>query len=212
MEFLSKALTDTTTFNQVLKKSYRHNNGFHKLVMDELPDETKIRLHFYEAGGQESSQPKEHIHDHRWAFTSTILAGQLYMDRFEWCDDPTEQDAALYDAYEYCADKSSGRFGLRCIGKRWLRFVEECVFRKGESYCMAPQELHRIHGQHHCSTLHTITLMTTHPPVSSTCHLFADPTQGHQAPTPDTQTIVPYHPHELNALLHTIRNIIAMAE
>jgi hypothetical protein len=216
MDLIIKALQDTSTFDRVLKDSYRHNNGFHKLVMDELPDGTKIRLHLYDGSHSHTASPpppKEHIHDHRWAFTSTILAGQLHMDRFEWCepgDDGGARDS-YYDAYQYCADKSTGRFGLMSLGKRRLRFVEECVFHQGESYSMAPEELHRIHGQPLLGAT-TITLMATAPPVSSTCHLFADPTQGHQIPTPHTQIITPYHPHELVALLRRMQQIIARAQ
>lgn len=198
-DLISETLVDEAAFERVLEESYRHNNGFHKLVMRTFPDGTKIRMHLYEP----AKVPKEHVHDHRWAFTSAVLAGHLRMDRFEYADSSN----VVYDAFRYSADKTGGRFGLEPIGKRAIRFVEECVFRAGDVYRMQPEELHRIQARSRSSSP-TITLMTTHPPVSSTCHLYADPSQLHQLPTPDTQNIEPYSPTDLKDILMRVQAIL----
>ena len=209
-EIVAEALTESSVFGSVLRNSYRHNNGFHKLVMRELSDGTKVRMHLYPFPN--FPIPKEHVHDHRWGFTSTVLSGKLRMDRFEYAVSG-EEGVIDYDAYEYCADKNHHgdhqhpRFGLAKLGKVPLRFVRECVFGPEEEsvgYSMEPEELHRINA----SDTTTLTLMITQPPIGKKCHLFADPGQVHQLPTPETQRIVPYRPQELRDILLQIKALV----
>jgi hypothetical protein len=151
-------------FNNVSDYSYYHENGFHKIVL--LSGKYfKLRLHHF---GVSSKIPMENIHDHRWAFASTILSGTLEMDMFEQCQDVIDENKLIH--YVYNSDKSTGSYSTDKIGMVSLNKIETRFYEAGETYLMLPDELHRIKNQEGQESL---TLILTGKPENSTCNLYA---------------------------------------
>jgi len=167
-EFLSlliKGISNSPSMlSRTLAGSYYHENGFHKIVL--LSGKFfKLRLHHF---GVSAKIPMENIHDHRWAFASTILKGDLKMDLFM----PTQKGSRTEKAYHfiYEADKSSGNYNTEFISVAHLKKSESRTYRAGDTYLMNTHELHRIRNT---SGQESITLMLTGKPLSSKCNLFA---------------------------------------
>lgn len=151
-------------FARMLDNSYYHENGFHKVVL--LSGKNfKLRLHHF---GVSSKIPMENIHDHRWAFASTILSGTLEMDMFEQSQQVVDENKLIH--YLYNSDKSTGAYSTDKIGMVSLNKIESRFYEAGKTYLMLPEELHRIknlEGQE------SLTLILTGKPENNTCNLFA---------------------------------------
>lgn len=117
---IDKILEDSHLFQSVLKESYYHENGFHKIVLLSGPY-FKLRVHHFGAGVK---IPMENIHDHRWPFASSILSGQLRMDMFrEW--NTMGSGEKLYH-FIYNSDKSTGSYKTNFKG---IKFIEKTKSR-----------------------------------------------------------------------------------
>lgn len=132
-ELLKALLKDKQTLAQVAARSYQHGNGFFKVVL--LNNGYKLRLHVWFAG--ESCE--ENIHDHRWSFSSLILAGELKSEI--WKDDRLGQQ---FQEFEYHAASNSYAPTKKFIGQNHLSLLHTNVNRTGESYVMPKGKLHRI--------------------------------------------------------------------
>jgi hypothetical protein len=146
----------------VLKESYYHENGFHKIVL--LSGQSfKLRLHHFGSGVK---LPMENVHDHRWAFASSILAGSLKMDLFEVHE--CEGEALIH--YRYDSNKSTGEYTTTRVGKKFIRKTETRTYSAGDQYLMLPTDLHRIINK---AGEESITLILTGNPKGQTCNLYA---------------------------------------
>lgn len=165
LSLLIKRIIDSPLlFAKMLDESYYHENGFHKIVL--LSGKNfKLRLHHF---GVTSKIPMENIHDHRWAFASTILSGTLEMDMFEQSQLVSDENNLIH--YVYNSDKSTGSYSTDKIGMVSLNKIETSFYEAGETYLMLPQELHRIKNQEGQESL---TLILTGKPENNTCNLFA---------------------------------------
>lgn len=189
LSFLIKqVINNDVLLSNVVKESYYHENGFHKIVL--LSGKNfKLRLHHF---GVAAKIPMENIHDHRWPFASSILTGELTMDIFKVSDKGEE---AFYH-FLYGSDKQSGSYSTDFIGKRFLNKVDTRTYNAGESYLMHTNELHRIKNG---TGQESITLILTGKPVSRRCNLFAKK----EIAEAEKKTI-PYSPAELKKMLQTI--------
>lgn len=148
--------------NAVLKESYYHENGFHKIVL--LSSQLfKLRLHHFGSGVK---LPMENVHDHRWAFASSILTGTLKMDLFE----VHQSEGESLKHYCYDSNKSSGEYATSPIGKKFIRKKETRTYCAGDQYLMLPADLHRIINK---PGEESVTLILTGNPISRTCNLYA---------------------------------------
>jgi hypothetical protein len=165
LSLLIKRIIDSPLmFEKMLDESYYHENGFHKIVL--LSGKNfKLRLHHF---GVSSKIPMENIHDHRWAFASTILSGTLEMDMFKQSQLVGDENKLIH--YVYNSDKSTGSYSTDKIGMVSLNKIESRFYEAGETYLMLPQELHRIKNQEGQESL---TLILTGKPENNTCNLFA---------------------------------------
>ncbi len=164
---VNEVMSDNTLFGKCLENSYRHANGFDKIVLI-ADDNFKLRLHVF--SGREDLPPAEHIHDHRWPFASRVVKGRLTMDLFEEVNQQVEEQN--FHKYIYDSNKDNGRFTANYIGIRNLKCLHrERQIPQGVTYCMNPDEMHRIVFKD-CGT--TITLMLTGKPISETCQLFSN--------------------------------------
>lgn len=132
-QLLQAILQDEHTLQEISRRSYQHGNGFLKVVL--LDRGYKLRLHIWFAG-----QPcEENIHDHRWSFSSLILAGQLCSEI--WQDNALGQQ---FQEFEYTAATTlQAPFKIE-KGHSTLRCVHTQLNQTGESYVMPKGKLHRI--------------------------------------------------------------------
>jgi hypothetical protein len=165
LSLLIKRIIDSPLmFAKTLDQSYYHENGFHKIVLLS-GKQFKLRLHHF---GVSSKIPMENIHDHRWAFASTILSGTLEMDMFEQSQYVIDENKLIH--YVYNSDKSTGSYSTDKIGMVSLNKIETRFYEVGETYLMLPDELHRIKNQEGQESL---TLILTGKPENNTCNLYA---------------------------------------
>lgn len=131
-------------------RSYRHANGFTKLV---LTDSVigRLRLHVWEPG----AVAEENIHEHRWHFASAVLAGT--MESEIWVDS-FDRDAPTFPEFIYhVRDRGATR---RPVGRTRVTCSRSVIRQAGEAYFMPPGVLHRITGT---SGLTATLVFTTAP-------------------------------------------------
>lgn len=155
-------------FDKCLGNSYRHANGFDKIVLLSGSN-FKLRLHRF-VPDDKQVPPAEHVHNHRWPFASHILQGKLNMDLFEETENTS---ACLFHKYIYNSDKIDGGFSAEYMGINNVSCVARDVqYESGTTYSMEPEELHRIRQD--VALAPTTTLMLTGKPISTTCKLFSN--------------------------------------
>jgi hypothetical protein len=183
--FIEHVVSEQMPF--VVRESYKHNNGFHKLVLYESPLGHRVRLHVFDPG----LCVEEGVHDHRWSFCSTILSGTLTQDILQ--DANPESATEVHDEYTYVGFPQVPTY----VGRTPLRVVEKVTYCKGTTYAMDTKTLHRI--TQCASDATTITLVITSPPTRASCRLF----NSQPAPIPQA-----YDATQLRALLHGIVDML----
>lgn len=163
LSFLLQCIMNNDDLLQsTLDESYYHENGFHKLVILHGKN-FKLRMHHF---GNTARIPMENVHDHRWAFASTILSGELKMRLFE----VNENDGEPVIHYKYDSNKLSGQYETIQVGKTNVKQIKEKTYKAGEQYFMGTTDLHRIINQ---PFEESITLILTGMPISDVCNLYA---------------------------------------
>lgn len=79
-----RILDDTELFDNCLRFSCIHRNGFVKLVLSDVPGVGRTRLHFWPT--ERRQYVGEDIHSHRWRMCSTVLLGQFEERRYRVID------------------------------------------------------------------------------------------------------------------------------
>ncbi|WPP46943.1 hypothetical protein [Pseudomonas sp. AN-1] len=156
-------LTDDVFAAQVAARSYRHGNGFLKVVL--LDRGFKLRLHLWLPG----ASCEENIHDHRWSIASTILAGSLHSEI--WADAANDEQFDLQAGeYRYQAAVDGQPARAIPLHSAPLRLVERNSRSAGSHYALPPATLHRIcsHGRQLVATL-----MCSGPAVAGHTRLIA---------------------------------------
>jgi len=176
-------------WRETLKSSYRHANGFHKIVLLQGHN-FKLRLHHFVPTS--TLPPAEHIHDHRWPFASHIVKGNLCMDLFELAG---TNDGFPTHAFLYDSAKDDGGFTATYEGLQDVSHLKNVTYEQGTTYHMQPEEMHRIIA----NTEPCTTLMLTGKPISTFCHFYAQ-----TEPTFEQTRTIPYTPAELNSILNDI--------
>lgn len=141
-------LTDDAFAAQVATRSYRHGNGFLKIVL--LDQGFKVRLHLWFPG----AACEENIHDHRWSIASTILAGELHSEI--WADAAENGPFDLTgDEYRYLAANNGQSAQAIRLHSQALNLVRHAKAGAGSHYSLPPATLHRIrsHGRQLVATL-----------------------------------------------------------
>lgn len=171
-EIIGSILEDEDLLQECLRSSYRHANGFDKIVLLSGPD-FKLRLHRFVRDPTKQPPPAEHVHNHRWPFASRIIKGSLRMDLFAEPGGESPDSPTPFYKYIYDSQKGDGGFNASYVGVRGLICISEGVrHEQGTTYCMSPEEMHRIICSHESVT----TLMLTGKPISSTCNLLSNTT------------------------------------
>jgi hypothetical protein len=174
-EVVRSALADENRAT-VAGKSYRHANGFTKVVLircrpEEVPFE--LRLHDWhpppEAGSAAELLARESIHDHGWSFASYLASGGLLFEEFEPAANGEE-----FDQFKYLRPGPAIRYSRVPAGKGSLRLARRGVHRHPDLYCFPRNRLHRtvpVPGEH------TVSLLLQSPYVIREGRIFRDPRQ-----------------------------------
>lgn len=154
--------------------SYRHANGFVKIVLASSPL-WALRLHLHNRDGTFAA---EHIHDHRWPFASTILRGTLVEERFRRQEKAGSGGALVCNGLAFRYEPEDSHFKAEPVMSSDGEPLVANLFRSatlhheaGTTYHIDARELHSIVGKSEPST----TLVLTGRPMFSSCALFSRP-------------------------------------
>lgn len=201
LSLVDDVLRDQGKFDEVLARSYVHNNGFHKIVLHQSGQGHKLRLHVFDV---ESLCVEEGVHNHRWSFASTVILGTLRQDVLADADECAQAEDGVeveevHQEYVYDTDGTRpGQVCTRSIGRKVLRVIDSPTYSAGTTYFMDTDTLHRIIDRSSAGGAGlTATLVITNPPSRKTCRLF----NNTPIPTPRT-----YAPQELRSVLAQVRD------
>ncbi len=126
-----------STCREVSGHSYRHPNGFNKIVLASTATGVKLRLHVWQLLGDEL-QVDPHIHNHRWNFASRVLVGELRWEEFSVAKEHGDE----YFSYEY--EPTGSGFSLKALGKQLLCMERQGCTQAGEVYVVDHMVPHRV--------------------------------------------------------------------
>lgn len=129
---LRSLLSDPAALSVVASRSYRHGNGFLKIVLHRSRA-LSLRLHIQDGSAEEN------VHDHRWTFASTVLTGALEHDLFH---DVAPGRGLRFDEWRYVRDAHSAQ--KHALGPAWVERHSRHFVSAGQSYWLRASHLHRI--------------------------------------------------------------------
>jgi len=141
---LQSVVEDSDAIAAIAKRSYRHDNGFWKIVLKET-DAYKLRLHIWRSSGIERSEEKNkraNIHNHRWNFSSVILSGCYEQEIFEQTEDIVDSFPVHSYTYEPDHEKSEEHLFERGLAR--LRLVSRSMYTKSQQVTLSAATLHRV--------------------------------------------------------------------
>jgi hypothetical protein len=135
-EFVTEVLTDIELVRNNDVPARVHPNGFLQL---NLPNDR--RLHIWPEEPLPQSNPLLPIHDHTFAFESTILTGKLSNITREVIPIP-DGPSCLYEIYPFLAGRGHNPF-IRADSQHYDTYItEEATYRPGDVYEFPPFVLH----------------------------------------------------------------------
>ncbi len=137
-DFLCSLVDNDLALNEMANKSYRHPNGYDKLVLispNEFPVPYELRLHHWP---EEGSGSESDIHNHGWDFASHIVFGSLSCEEFERAESGTR-----YRKIEYLR-QSQGSFTFSEGASHELAMTKSFILESGETYFQPRGILHRV--------------------------------------------------------------------
>jgi len=133
-EIIANLEQDNITAENLAKQSYRHENGFTKLLLWGNQNSLfRIRLHFWEGIKNQSSN----IHNHRFNFSSHILMGKI--KNTTWVLD---EEGEQFNYYEYIPRLEKGNYLMANIGNARLRVSDVEIIEEGATYSLQDNVLH----------------------------------------------------------------------
>ncbi|MBX6769381.1 MAG: hypothetical protein IRY90_19885, partial [Actinomadura rubrobrunea] len=135
-DLLNAALDDDQWMDAMARASYRHPNGFDKIVLLST-DAFQLRLHVW--GQDRPEAESENIHNHRWDFSSVILLGGYRYQEFT-ADGGTSQ----FYVYTYNSRRGVPSYSLEPLGRRGLSCCFDAHLRAGTSYTLSSEVFHRV--------------------------------------------------------------------
>ncbi|MGI5207208.1 hypothetical protein ACQEU6_37230 [Spirillospora sp. CA-108201] len=157
-DLLRGTLRDEQWLDAVRAASYRHDNGFDKIVLMTGAG-YQFRLHVWREGPRETEA--ENIHNHRWDFSSVILLGGYRFQEFT--PDP---GGGAFHAYGYVSERGSASYSLESLGRRGLTRSFDAHLRAGTSYTLTSDVLHRVSNPPGRLTM-SLVLQGPHQPDSA---------------------------------------------
>lgn len=129
---------DAQTTQRVAELSYRHPNGFDRIVLiDDGFDRPKARLHLW---WPDEPAAKEQIHNHAWDFNSILLSGTL---RFQLYSPAREGVRKLHYRSLPPRHATTG-YRLSCLGETSVVCSFDSLLGPGTIYALEHNALHRV--------------------------------------------------------------------
>jgi hypothetical protein len=186
---LDAVLADPGRLRTVAARSYRHVLGFDKVILASVQPYGQLRLHVW---WPDSQRHREHVHDHRFPFSSVVLAGRLRTSLY--VEDPAGEPVTRYRETSDAVDR---RWRFEEVGPAALRTVLVADQPAGTAYTLSAEVLHRIEASPVLSA--TLFLETRQQRPSSS--VYVGPVDGPPTPAPQTA----FAPTELAARLTRLR-------
>jgi hypothetical protein len=169
-------INDPHWLHLIAENSYRHALGFDKLIVAPLLPTGQLRLHVWWPG---DPRTREHIHNHRFAFSSIVVSGRLRNHVFETTRIP--EGAKPYRRFVEDAQLRDHRWQFTASGTDLVRPVLVGSFPVSTSYSMFPEVLHRIDALDPL----TVTLFIERATTRSGSSVYVEPDS--EPPTPRPQ-------------------------
>ncbi|MFB4306389.1 hypothetical protein [Actinomadura sp. GTD37] len=135
-DLLCGTLRDERWLDAVQAGSYRHPNGFDKIVLM-ASSGYQLRLHVWRENAPEGAV--ENIHNHRWDFSSAVVLGGYRFQEF------TPAPAGrTFHAYRYASERGAAAYSLEALGRRSLARSFDVHLSTGTSYTLTADVLHRV--------------------------------------------------------------------
>jgi hypothetical protein len=195
-ELLRLLRDDVEAVAACASQSYLHPLGFFKIMLVNASPLFELRLHVWWPG---SSPGVDHVHNHRFAFTSTAVRGGYTMQVFQ-------TDPAGSPVHEYREMvRPQGGWQLTPVGSAGLRLLTSVKLEPGASYALTAQALHRVAVIP--GTLCITLLLRTALAPGSTTRVFAKPGHGVPAMIPVTRMSGDDYRQQLEALLSELTGL-----
>jgi hypothetical protein len=133
---LDAVLDDERYAAGVAARSYRHALGFDKLILAPVPPLGQLRLHVW---WPDDERRREHVHNHRFAFSSVVVAGLLRTHLYQ-----QDEAGTAMPRYRETSDPGSRRWRFEAVGSVRLGTCLVADQPPGTAYTMSPELLHRI--------------------------------------------------------------------
>jgi hypothetical protein len=148
------AYDDPAVAEACATKSFQHPLGFNKITLIDAPELFTLRLHVW--WPMTTTARLEHVHNHRFGFSSAIVCGGYEMRIFE----PADTGQAMTEYHEEVSAAHGWR--LRLAGETHLRTVGTLRLRPGSSYSLPAESFHQVNADSAgpCITLFLQTAMT----------------------------------------------------
>jgi len=132
------ALANEDYFEYVRERSYRHDNGFDKIVIHQGDEDVaEARLHIWRPGSIPSGETN--VHDHTAHFASLVICGRLEETIFEEALDPSGEP---FDEYVYSSRGEQSHYGMRFVRRAWLKRCRKVQLGSGLLHAVRDDVLH----------------------------------------------------------------------
>lgn len=156
---IEEVLRDREALSRVASASYRHANGFHKILLLGKTHSAAYRLsihHWYRAC-DESSAVDEPIHNHRFSFWSHIVRGTMRASFYTECNN-SEEGGTILPRYRYLPMSTGNIHTCKYDGNARLKQSDSKTYLTGEVYYLNYMILHRVHAPENGERVCTLVL------------------------------------------------------
>lgn len=162
-DILAEVLANEERLAWVADRSYRHPNGFDRIVLHGGIDaQCTVRLHIW---WPEEPAGVEQIHNHAWDFSSLLLAGSLRFELFQ----PGGDIAKLH--FRTGPPRAGGGYRMRALGQTQVSRVLDAQLPTSAVYTLDHRALHRVAR---AGTEPTATLIVHGPFLRQESDILAD--------------------------------------
>ncbi len=161
---LESITTDPQRLSTCADASYRHPNGFDKIVLAS-PSDSPLKMVLHLWNGDEEADDG-HIHNHRWNFASIVLSGALQLELYK-----PDSTGYGYSKMKYKPLTEVRAYQLRPSGLMKASAQAAATLAAGSTYTWAAKLLHRawaLPGQN------TLTLIVQGPPIRKRTTVLVD--------------------------------------
>lgn len=166
VDWLGTLIQEQSLLTAVANQSYRHDNGFLKLVIDSVDGvAAELRLHLWGAMPTDLSMKtgdnSSNIHNHCADFASVVLMGEMLEETFSQLRTSSAVDGGFieYDCFECSPRLQAGHYAMSHFGRATLRRDTSARLRSGDLHALRHSVLHRITSK----TMPTMTYFVQGP-------------------------------------------------